>query len=221
MRLLVIVNPNTSTATTDAMVAVARQELAGTPDIQVQGVTASSGPPMIIDPASLRSAAFEVLRLAQQAHSQHGQNLSGVVVGAFGDPGLRQLRQLLPVAATGLAEASITNASEGGQKFGIATTTPALEDAMRTCIAELGAARAFTGFRFTRGDPRTLVRDQGRLVNELASAVQECVDDDGAEAVIIGGGPLASSTQQIAAHVNIALVNPVVAACRRAVGLMR
>lgn len=221
MPLLVIVNPNTSTATTDAMVAVARQELAGTPDIQVLGVTASSGPPMIVDPVSLRSSESEVLRLGQEAHSHYGQQLSGLVVGAFGDPGLRQLRQLLTVATTGLAEASIMDASAGGRKFGIATTTPALEDAMRASVTDLGASGAFTGFRFTRGDPRALVRDPRDLVSELARAAQECVDDDGADAVIIGGGPLASSTQQIAAQVDIALVNPVVAACRRAVSLMR
>lgn len=221
MRLLVIINPNTSTTTTDAMIALARQELAGTPDIQVQGVTASSGSPMIIDPASLRLSAFEVLRLARRAHSSHRQNLSGLIVGAFGDPGLSQLRQLLPVAATGLAEASIMNASEEGRRFGIATTTPALEDAMRTSIADLGATKAFTGFRFTKKEPRALVRDQGRLVDELARAVQECVNNDGADAVIIGGGPLASSTHQIAAQVNIPLVNPVVAACHQVLSLMR
>ncbi len=79
-------------------------------------------------------------------------------------------------------------------------------------VVALGAAQTFTGFRYTTGD---------RLVNALTQAVRECTELDGADAVIIAGGPLASSTQEVEARVNVPLINPVVAACRQARQLMR
>lgn len=215
MTILVIINPNSSEATTESMVSVARDELAERPDVTVKGMTASCGPPMITDHESLEASANEVLRLAEQAHRAHGQSLAALIVGAFGDPGLLQIRESLPVPCTGLAEAAILDASQGGRRFGIATTTRGLEADMQARVVDLGVAGSFTGFRFTAGDPRLLVSDQAHLVRELTRVARQCSELDNAAAVIIAGGPLASSTRQVAAQVDVTLVNPVSSACNR------
>jgi Asp/Glu/hydantoin racemase len=47
-----------------------------------------------------------------------------------------------------------------------------------------------------------------------------CFDDDGADAVIIGGGPLGQAAEQLAGTLQRPLIAPIPAAARRLVGLM-
>lgn len=48
----------------------------------------------------------------------------------------------------------------------------------------------------------------------LAEAVQRCIDDDGAEAVIIGGGPLGQAAIALGDQFDVPLVAPISAAMR-------
>ncbi|WP_086830840.1 aspartate/glutamate racemase family protein [Streptomyces sp. NRRL B-24572] len=89
---MVLVNPNTSTATTAMMTAIARRSLG--PALPVRGVTVARGPRMLTDPDALRAAAPEVLAAGLRATA--GGDCAALLVAAFGDPGLAELR-----AATG------------------------------------------------------------------------------------------------------------------------
>jgi allantoin racemase len=101
MRLLLI-NPNTTAATTAAMVEIARQEAAG--GTVIDGLTAPSGAPLITDEAALEEAGRAAVSLGP-AILADGPN--GVIVSAFGDPGLHALRAVLPMPVTGIAEAGM------------------------------------------------------------------------------------------------------------------
>lgn len=212
---IALINPNTSTSTTAAMVDIARGVLP--PGIEVRGLTAAFGPPTITQPDELARSAAEVMRLGQQAIASWDRPL-GLIVGAFGDPGLDQLRRHVPqppaVPTGGLAEASIQEACREGRRFGIATTTPALEMAMTQRVEASGAAEFFTGFRFTGSDPLVLMASEDRLHEELGDAVRESVSTDGADVVIIGGGPLAQAAVQLETELDVPLVVPIAAAAR-------
>ncbi len=103
---LLLVNPNTNAATTDRMVEIARE--AAPPGVVIEGATAGFGAPLITEPGALAIAADAVEALARSADTRR---FDGVIVAAFGDPGLDRIRALVPCPVTGIAEAGMADCS--------------------------------------------------------------------------------------------------------------
>ncbi|MFI1812614.1 aspartate/glutamate racemase family protein [Streptomyces sp. NPDC020422] len=216
---VVLVNPNTSPTTTRMMTTLARRALAGT-GLRVRGVTAARGPAMLTDPEALRAAAPEVLAAALAATA--AGDCAALIVGAFGDPGIEELRAAVPqaVPVVGLGEAALTEAAAGGRRFGIATTTPLLAGTIAAHVERLGLGAGYTGARFTAGDPERLAARPASLLAALEAAVRACALRDGAEAVVIGGGPLGDAADALRTRTALPVIAPIPAACRRAARLL-
>lgn len=205
---ILLINPNISGRTTEMMLAVARPFLDQLTTIR--GATATLGSPMIVDEAALAASTGEVIRIALT----EGQCADAIVVAAFGDPGVERLRVLLPMPIVGIGEASIREAASGDRRFGIATTTPALVHAIGVKVGSLGVGHLFTGVRVPDADPLALASDPARQDEALAQAAIACIAQDGADAVVIGGGPLSESAARLAALYPGAIVEPIPAAMR-------
>lgn len=214
MSKILLINPNASEATT-AMMADIAQRSAPAP-WQILPRTAGKGPLMIVNAAELAQAALEVEDCWREAPS----DCAGVIISAFGDPGLERLRALSAVPVVGIAEASMLEAASGGRRFGVATVTPDLVEPIAGRVAAVGLAHLYTGIRLTEGDPRALSGDAQALEAALAQAVQRCVDEDGAQAVIIGGGPLGQAAIALAERLDLPVIAPIPAAVRRLAQLM-
>jgi Asp/Glu/hydantoin racemase len=205
---VLLINPNTSVATTEQMAAIARS--VAPPDAEITGLTARRGVPMILSTEELAAAASEVVKLGLAAAAK----FDGIIIGAFGDPGLAALRDLVSIPVVGIAEAGMLEAAAGGRRFGVATTTPALVGLIAERARELGLADLYTGIRLTSGDPLALVADPARLADALAEAVRQSIYRDGAEAVIIGGGPLGQAAIALAPRFKTPIIAPIPAAMR-------
>lgn len=231
---MVLINPNTAAATTRMMTAIARHALAAS-GLRVRGVTVAHGPAMLTDPAALGEAAPHVLAAARQALASG--DCAALIVGAFGDPGVTELRTRLATASgesrrgtgsavpltvpvVGIGEAALAEAAEGGRRFGIATTTPRLAAAIDAHVARLGLAAAYTGVRFASGTPEQLAAHPDSLLAALTEAARACVVRDGAEAVVIGGGPLGDAAEALRTRLAVPVVAPVPAACRQVARLL-
>lgn len=208
MRLL-LVNPNTSAATTEAMLAIARE--AAPACIAIEGLTAPFGASLITDEAALAVAARAV---DAAVTDERVAGFDCVIVAAFGDPGLAALKSRLPVPAAGLAEAGMAEGAAHGS-FAVVTTTPDLAGAIGRAAQAFGHGNAFLGTWLTPGDPRTLMADEERLVAALKAACAEAVAA-GARAIVIGGGPLAVAARALAMRLPVPIVEPVPAAVRLA-----
>ncbi|MFE6714123.1 aspartate/glutamate racemase family protein [Streptomyces sp. NPDC057695] len=208
---IVLINPNTSAATTAMMTAIARRALGGG-GRSVRGVTAERGPGMLTDPEALRAAAPGVLAAGLRAVARG--DCAALLVGAFGDPGLAELRAATDVPVVGLGEAALREAAADGTPFGVATTTPLLADAIAARVTALGLADRYTGLRLTTGDPERLSADPDALLAALEDAVRACAARDGARAVVIGGGPLGDAAEALRARCAVDVVAPIPAACR-------
>ena len=215
MRNILVINPNSSKATTSMMVNIAADEAPA--GVAVSGLTAQRAPLMIVNQQELDAAALEVEATWRSAQTQ---GWSGVIISAFGDPGVHQVRRTTDLPVVGICESSMLEAAEGGRRFGIATVTPDLADAINGKAHELGLAGLFTGIRLTAGDPRALTADPQALEAALAQAVRQCIEQDQAEAVIIGGGPLGQVALQLAPRFQVPVIAPISAAVRRLLGLM-
>ena len=87
-------------------------------------------------------------------------------------------------------------------------------------VALLGLSAQYTGLRITSEDPAELVKDKDRLGGALAEAVRHCIGDDGAEAVIIGGGPLGEAARELEPMFSIPIVPPIPAAIRAILAIL-
>jgi allantoin racemase len=209
MRNILLINPNTSESTTAMMVRIASDEL---PEgFQVTGATAKRGPSMIVNEIELTASGLEVERLWRDA----GSTWDGIIVGAFGDPGIELVRQTSRVPVAGICEASMLEAAHDARRFGVATVTPELVGTIDSRADELGLGALYAGVRLTGGDPRALAADPKALEEALAGAVARCIGDDGAEAVIIGGGPLGQAAIGLAGRFDRPIIAPIPAAVRR------
>jgi allantoin racemase len=204
---LLLVNPNTDRATTDAMVAIARA--AAPLGSWVEGVTVSHGAMLITNEAALSRAAEAVVDLITP---QFARPYDGVVVGAFGDPGLCRLREVLSIPVTGLAEAGMAEGAAYGP-FVVVTTTPDLVKSIDQLAVTYGHQDTYRGVHLTRGDPRSLSNDQPRLVDALRMACTRATSAD-VKAIVIGGGPLAEAARSIQRVLRTPIVEPVPAAIR-------
>jgi len=214
MRRILLINPNSSVATTEMMVSIA--QAAATGACEVTGATARRAPPMIIEPDALAFAADEVVEIAVSNDGKY----DGFIVAAFGDPGLAQVRERCRTPAVGIAESSLREASAGGRRFGIATTTPALKVAIDQRVTSLGLSAQYTGLRAPSADPTGLVKDKDHLRDALAHVVHQCIDQDGAQAVIIGGGPLGQAARELRPMFSIPIVPPIPAAIRSILAIL-
>jgi Asp/Glu/hydantoin racemase len=208
MTHILLINPNMSEATTAEMVAIANA--AAPQGTEVSGATARRGPKMILKAEELRAAVPEVMDMGLAAG-----NIDGIIIGAFGDPGVAQLRRQVSVPVIGIAEASMQEAAKDGRRFGIATTTPALVEIIAAYAGRLGLADLYAGIRLTSGDPLDLVADPPLLVEALAEAARRSIECDDAEAVVIGGGPLGRAAVAVAARFATPIIAPVPAAVHR------
>jgi Asp/Glu/hydantoin racemase len=171
---------------------------------------------MIVTPEALTASSVEVVDIARA----HADQCDGIIVAAFGDPGLRAVREMLAVPSVGIGESAMVLAAAGGRRFGVATTTPLLKAAIDALPRHLGLQAGYTGSRFADGDPQALMRDPARLRAALADAVEACITQDGAEAVIIGGGPLGEAARELQPMFAVPVIAPIPSAVARIIGLI-
>lgn len=211
---ILLINPNSSRATSDMMQGIALKAAGGRLD--VKAVTADRSPPMITTPEQLTASAAQVVELG----TAHERDCAGIIVSAFGDPGLAELRRKVNVPVVGICEASMIEASQGGRRFAVATSTPDLVEAIDQRAFDLGLGHLYVGVRCTAGDPLALAADAGLLAEALAGAVRDCIDLDGAEAVIVGGGPLGQAAEQLRTRFGKPVLGPIPCAVERVFALI-
>lgn len=131
-----------------------------------------------------------------------------VVVAAFADPGVPELRDA-GYRVTGIGEAALQAA--GGRRFALATTTPDLAEAICGLVDRAGVADLFTGVELTTTDPLMLAEDPEACREELDAVVWRCLAA-GAQRVVIGGGPLSDAAADLAGCYPDVIVEPLTAA---------
>lgn len=214
VRRILLINPNSNEATTAMMVAIAA--FAAGNGFDVAGATATRAPRMIVSAEALEAAAPEVEEIALARSA----GCDGIIVAAFGDPGLAGIRAAASLPAVGIGESAMLAAAENGRRFGVATTTPLLKAKIDALPEALGLRLRYTGTRFAKGDAQELMRDPVRLREALAGAVEACIAQDGSEAVIIGGGPLGETARELQPMFTVPVIAPIPSAVARIIRLI-
>lgn len=191
------------------MVAIAKCIL---PD--VQGWTAPAGPALLTSMTVLRAAAEHV------AAAEVPDGIGGIIVSAFGDPGRAALAARLDIPVIGIGESAALAAASGGRRFAVVTHTPELVVGIDMLMRATTPSGAYLGTFLTDGDPLTLSADEKALDAALLAATYQAWSA-GAEAVIVGGGPLGQSAERLCNLAPCDLVAPIPEAARRMLFLMK
>jgi Asp/Glu/hydantoin racemase len=213
MRILVV-NSNTTDGVTQRIAAAARA--AASPGTEIEAVSAPFGLPLIVTRADWLVAGPATLA----ALSARRGHYDAAVIACFGDPGLDAAKELLDVPVLGISEAAFHAAAMLGRRFGVVSFTAALRPMFEDCLAQHGLAARCAGFRMGpafAGDPSRVAEERAELLVELCRA---SVEEDGAEAVILAGGPLAGIAPVLAPRVPVPLVDGTAAAVRLAEALV-
>ena len=189
------------------------------PNIRVIGKTNSSAPALLATPVDMQLAELGVLALglqAAQALTDLGQT-GAIIVAAFSDPGLAELRTRVSIPVYGIGESVFMEAGADGRYFGIVTITPDTDllASFTARATELGIGEQFCGARVTQGDAQVLLANPALLDAALSTAIRESIKD-GAQAIIFGGGPLSAAAERLQPQFSVPLLNPVAAAARAA-----
>ena len=214
-RIIVLINPNSSDAATQSMAELAQAEV-GDAAI-VEGRSNTGAPALLTTPEDMENAIPGVVAVGTEAASD--PRVAALIVSAFSDPGLPELRAAVDIPVFGIGEEVFHEAARDGRPFGIVTVTPDedLIESFRQKAASLGYEAQYRGARVTPGDPSELVNDPDGLDAALADAVRQSVSEDGAQAVIMGGGPLSASALRLQPQFDQPLVVAVNAAARAAI----
>ena len=209
---IVLINPNSNTDATKAMASLAQNVVKD--QFEVIGRSNVGVPPLLTTPKEMLDAVSGVVAIGKEVSKNI--DVVAIIVSAFGDPGLKELRDELDIPVVGIGEEVFHEAARGNRKFGIATITPdprtvkSFEDKANS----LGYSELYQGVRLTPGDPKELVKSPEKLDASLIIAVNESIVLDNAEAVIMGGGPLSNSGLRIQKYFEAPIIIAVPVAAR-------
>lgn len=206
MRLLLI-NPNTTESIT-GLVATRARALAPT-GVDIVAVTGRFGCRYVSSRAAFAVAGHAAL----DAFAEHAEGCDAVLLACFGDPGLLALKELSPVPVVGMAEASCHLACLSGQRFSIVTGGERWRPMLEEFVAAIGLSSRLASIRTVAPTGAEIASDPERAIASLAQACRRAAEDDGAEAVILGGAGLAGLAERIAPEVSVPVI------CSLAAGL--
>lgn len=203
---LLLLNANTTAAMTERMVDRARA-LAG-PDARIDGATGRFGAAYISTRAAVAVAGHAALDLvAEHVGRDNPKSYDAVLLACFGDPGLLALKELSPIPVLGMAEASLGIARALGQRVGLITGGSRWIPMLNELALVLGHASHLVAVRATPLTGAEIAADPDGASASLAALVRRCVDDDGADVVILGGAGLVGLAERLQPVVGVPLLD--------------
>jgi allantoin racemase len=214
MRILML-NPNTTVPMTEQMVATARGF--ANPGTEIVGMNGHRGVPFVASRAEAAIAAAVILeRLAELA-----EPFDAAVIAAFGDPGLGAAREMVDFPVVGLAEASMHAACMLGRRFSIVTFNHSLGPWYRECVEMHGMLDRLASIRVARGGVASINSIKDDKEAELFALATAAIEEDGADVLLFGGGPLAGLAGKLRDQIDVPVVEGVAAAVLQAEMLAR
>ena len=179
--------------------------------------SSNKGVPLLLStPQDMLNAVSGVVAIGKDESKD--SNVVAIIVSAFSDPGLTELRHEVDIPVFGIGEEVYHAAAEGNRKFAIITITsdPALLKTFEDKARSLGYEDLYQGVRVTEGDVNDLVASPTVMERELIVAINKSIAFDSAGAVIIGCGPCSPVGLRIQKYFDVPVEVAVTAAVRAA-----
>lgn len=213
MRLLVI-NPNISDDVTALIESEALRSAAPGTELVVR--TAGHGVEYIETRFESLIAAGAVAEIIAE-HTRAGADpVDGVVVAAFGDPGMPALKELAGVPVIGITEAALCAAALQGHRFSIIAISDRIKPWYRDCVERFGLLGRLASIRSINETLNSIGSVQQDFKETLLALSRQAVAEDGADVVILAGAPLAGLARELKGEIPVPVVDGISAGIRMA-----
>jgi allantoin racemase len=176
-----VINPNTTAAVTDRVLAACRQ---AQPGVQWDGATARFGAAYIANEIGYAKAGHAALDAYEAFYDGHDL----VLLACFGDPGLLALRELSRVPVISLAQSSFEAAARQG-RFAVVTGGHAWAPMLARFARAQALDERLTGIHTIDWTGAQIADDPDGARDALVAAAQHGVEE-GAECILLGGAAL-------------------------------
>lgn len=203
---LLLINPNTTQAVTDAVLVAARA--AARPGTELAAVTGRFGPVVIGSRAENALAQHGVLQLA----AEHAAGCDAVVLAVSLDTGLWACRELLHVPVIGMTEAGLLMASSVGTRIGLVTYGQRMGPLYRELAEGYGLGSRLAGIATLDVAAQQTFSEPQRVREATLAAARQLVERDGAEAVLLAGAAMATMAAALQPELDVPLLDGVACA---------
>ena len=207
---LLLINPNISESVSELIRVEA--ERCASPGTVIEVLTAPFGVAYI----ETRFEALIGAYAAAQLVAEHHERFDAVVVAAFGDPGLAALREVLPCPVTGLTEAALASACLLGHRFSIVAISQRIRAWYRETVHACGLEGRLASIRGLDEPLADIANVQASQGERLVKLAERCVDEDGADVIVLAGAPLAGLARTLRDRLPVPAVDGVSSAVRHA-----
>lgn len=205
---VIIINPNSTSSMTDAMLAQARR---AAPELAFEGWTSHEGPPAIQGAADGETARAPLLRLVKQASSQ---GAGGIIVGCFDDTALEDAADLADCPVIGIGQASYHYAALRNWRFSVVTTLSVSTPVIQSNIERFGFNHLVSKVRASEIPVLELEANTslaGKVVAQEALVAQQ---EDDISAVILGCAGMVEIADTVRNALSTTVIDPVECAAR-------
>lgn len=216
MKLLVI-NPNISEDVTALIESEARRSASPGSSLVVR--TAGHGVEYIETRFESLIAAGAVAEIIAEHTASRGgdaEPIDGVVVAAFGDPGMPALKELADVPVIGITEAALCAAALQGHRFSIIAISDRIRPWYRDCVERFGLGGRLASIRSINETLNGIGSVQQDFKETLLALSRQAVAEDGADVVILAGAPLAGLARELRGQIPVPVVDGISAGIRMA-----
>jgi allantoin racemase len=211
---LLLVNPNITAAMTESMAAEARHY--ASPSTEIIAVTAEFGTQYAENRVEAAIASHAVL----DALAKHADGCDAAMISAFGDPGLAAAREFADIPVVGIQESAILTAWMLGRRYSIICLTPRLRTWYIECAQEHGLAGRLASVRALDLPIPDITQAKDQLRDRLFKECMLAIEQDEAEVIIFGGGPIAGLAREVREVVPVPCLDGVSCAVRMAEALV-
>lgn len=208
MKILVI-NPNISESVSELIRAEA--ERAASPGTEIIVRTAQFG----VEYIETRVEALLAGAAVAEIIAEESENVDGVVVAAFGDPGMPALKELVDIPVIGITEAALHTAALHGSKFSIVAISDRIQAWYRECVERNHLLTRMASIRSLDDPLENIGSVQDQYRDKLLQLAQDVVAQDGADAVILAGAPLAGLARDIGSGIPVPVVDGISAGVKQ------
>jgi allantoin racemase len=200
-----VINPNTTTAVTDKVVAACR---GAQPSLRWDGATARFGVAYVADEVAYATAAHAVIDAFEAFDADHDV----VLLACFGDPGLLALRERARVPVVGLAQSSFEAAARRG-RFAVVTGGHAWAPMLLRFARAHQLDRGLVGIHTVDWNGAQIAADPDGARDALRAAAQLGIDG-GAECILLGGAALAGLAPSLQPRLAVPVLDNVLLAAQ-------
>jgi len=207
---ILIINPNTSKETAMRMEEECKKVASQETKVNAVYIQPKSNFSsfVVLGYADLAMCTVETIKIAWQNKS----NYDGIIIAGFSDVGLDPVRELLEIPVIGIAETAYHTAALLGHRFSVLTGTSKWTPPKQDYIKSVGLESKIASIN-SYNEWENLLSDE-ELLKCLVNAGRKSIEEDGAEAIIIGGGPLVGFGKKVQAALGVPVIDPTINALK-------